>query len=302
MFQPLYLYGDYNGKDCEQWFMDRILRLGTPVAMSSGSAAHNLGARFCAPAVWLLLANTDVPARWFMSVAMHRPVNWSVMQCHHGQDFQPSICRDRPVPLPAPGLQLVSVTNVSDAAKCLAAVPGNQAAVKQHFNLTSDRAITHSGKLLRGHRHICTCHGSWVYMRGVTQCAPACCVSHACGVLRHVLDAERLESLRVQASSRRLLRQPARRPRLFCMIPKQSTWRRAKASTGGATGRLAVWQLPTLQSHDAQMIMFAAHPEKRDMYHQASQAAGAIVAGPTTSSLQLTRRSTYWAGTRSTTS
>jgi hypothetical protein len=52
------------------------------------------------------------------------------------------------VPLPAPGLQLVSLTNVSDAAKLLAAVPGNSAAVKQQFNLTSDRAITHSGKFL----------------------------------------------------------------------------------------------------------------------------------------------------------
>jgi len=26
VFQPLYLYGDFTGKDCEQWFMDRILR------------------------------------------------------------------------------------------------------------------------------------------------------------------------------------------------------------------------------------------------------------------------------------
>ena len=26
VFQPLYLYGPYTGKDCEQWFMDRILR------------------------------------------------------------------------------------------------------------------------------------------------------------------------------------------------------------------------------------------------------------------------------------
>lgn len=26
VFQPLYLYGEYTGKDCEQWFVDRILR------------------------------------------------------------------------------------------------------------------------------------------------------------------------------------------------------------------------------------------------------------------------------------
>lgn len=31
VFHPLYMYGEFNGKDCEQWFMDRILRsaLGT---------------------------------------------------------------------------------------------------------------------------------------------------------------------------------------------------------------------------------------------------------------------------------
>jgi len=64
--------------------------------------------------------------------------------CRHNSRLL--ICRDRPVPLPSPGLQLVSLTNVSDAAKLLASVPGNPAAVKQQFNLTSDRAITHSGK------------------------------------------------------------------------------------------------------------------------------------------------------------
>lgn len=26
VFQPLYLYGEHTGKDCEQWFMDRVLR------------------------------------------------------------------------------------------------------------------------------------------------------------------------------------------------------------------------------------------------------------------------------------
>lgn len=47
--------------------------------------------------------------------------------------------------LPTPGIQLVSLTNVADAASMLAAVPGNPAAVRQHYNLTSDRAITHEG-------------------------------------------------------------------------------------------------------------------------------------------------------------
>ncbi len=29
VFQPLYIYGPSTAKDCEQWFMDRILRWGT---------------------------------------------------------------------------------------------------------------------------------------------------------------------------------------------------------------------------------------------------------------------------------
>lgn len=26
VFQPLYIYGEFNAKDCEQWFLDRIMR------------------------------------------------------------------------------------------------------------------------------------------------------------------------------------------------------------------------------------------------------------------------------------
>jgi hypothetical protein len=26
VFQPLYIYGPHTGKDCEQWFIDRIIR------------------------------------------------------------------------------------------------------------------------------------------------------------------------------------------------------------------------------------------------------------------------------------
>ena len=26
IFQPLYIYGPYTAKDCEQWFIDRIIR------------------------------------------------------------------------------------------------------------------------------------------------------------------------------------------------------------------------------------------------------------------------------------
>lgn len=78
VFQPLYIYGEHTAKDCEQWFMDRVLR-------------------------------------------------------------------DRPVPIPAPGLQLTSLSHVEDLADMMSRVPGNPAAVKQHFNLCSDRCITFDG-------------------------------------------------------------------------------------------------------------------------------------------------------------
>lgn len=78
VFQPLYIYGAYTAKDCEQWFMDRILR-------------------------------------------------------------------DRPVPIPAPGIQLTALSHVEDLADMMAKVPGNPAAVGQHFNLCSDRCITFEG-------------------------------------------------------------------------------------------------------------------------------------------------------------
>lgn len=81
VFQPLYIYGPHTAKDCEQWFMDRILR-------------------------------------------------------------------DRPVPIPTPGIQLTSISHVEDLADMLARVPGNKAAVGQHFNLCSDRCITLDGEFL----------------------------------------------------------------------------------------------------------------------------------------------------------
>lgn len=78
VFQPLYIYGPHTGKDCEQWFMDRILR-------------------------------------------------------------------DRPVPVPAPGIQLTTLSHVEDLADMMARVPGNSAAVGQHFNMCSDRCISFEG-------------------------------------------------------------------------------------------------------------------------------------------------------------
>jgi hypothetical protein len=29
VFQPLYIYGPHTAKDCEQWFVDRIIRWGS---------------------------------------------------------------------------------------------------------------------------------------------------------------------------------------------------------------------------------------------------------------------------------
>jgi hypothetical protein len=31
VFQPLYIYGPHTAKDCEQWFVDRIIRCGLRV-------------------------------------------------------------------------------------------------------------------------------------------------------------------------------------------------------------------------------------------------------------------------------
>lgn len=52
------------------------------------------------------------------------------------------------MPIPAPGVQLVTLTHVEDVASMLAAVPGNSAAIRQHYNVCSDRAVTFQGKLV----------------------------------------------------------------------------------------------------------------------------------------------------------
>ena len=54
-------------------------------------------------------------------------------------------CRDRPVCLPKPGVQLTTLTHVEDVASMLASVPGNRAAIGQHYNVCSDRCITFTG-------------------------------------------------------------------------------------------------------------------------------------------------------------
>lgn len=53
---------------------------------------------------------------------------------------------DRPVPIPAPGVQLTSLSHVEDLADMLARVPGNFGAMREHFNLVSDRCITLDGE------------------------------------------------------------------------------------------------------------------------------------------------------------
>ena len=78
VFQPLYIYGAHTNKDCEQWFLDRIVR-------------------------------------------------------------------GRPVPIPSPGVQLVSLSHVDDLAAAMAAVVGTEGAKRQHLNICSDRAITLAG-------------------------------------------------------------------------------------------------------------------------------------------------------------
>jgi len=36
VFQPLYIYGPHTAKDCEQWFVDRVIRCGVGVSGSLG--------------------------------------------------------------------------------------------------------------------------------------------------------------------------------------------------------------------------------------------------------------------------
>ena len=59
--------------------------------------------------------------------------------------FDNAFCSDRPVPIPAPGIQLTTLSHVEDLADMMALVPGNAAAVGQHFNMCSDRCISFDG-------------------------------------------------------------------------------------------------------------------------------------------------------------
>jgi hypothetical protein len=50
------------------------------------------------------------------------------------------------VPIPAPGVQLTSLSHVEDVADMMARVPGNKDAVGQQFNVCTDRCITFDGE------------------------------------------------------------------------------------------------------------------------------------------------------------
>jgi len=51
------------------------------------------------------------------------------------------------VPIPTPGVQLVTLSHVEDVASMLALVPGNPAAIRQYYNVCSDRQISFTGVL-----------------------------------------------------------------------------------------------------------------------------------------------------------
>lgn len=48
--------------------------------------------------------------------------------------------------IPTPGVQLVTLSHVEDVASMLASVPGNPAAIRQYYNVCSDRQISFVGE------------------------------------------------------------------------------------------------------------------------------------------------------------
>lgn len=120
IFHPLYIYGPHTAKDCEQWFVDRIIRcVHTADGLAAGAA----------------LGTASRPATY----ASAQPPRLLPDRC---LPLPPPPCRDRPVPIPAPGEQLVSLTHVEDVASMMAAVPGNKYAIGEHYNMCSDRCIS----------------------------------------------------------------------------------------------------------------------------------------------------------------
>lgn len=87
------------------------------------------------------LVEQDLPYTIFQPLYIYGP--------YTGKDYMPffldRLLRNRPVPIPAPGIQLTSLSHVEDVASLLAKVPGNAAAIGQHYNVASDRYITFDG-------------------------------------------------------------------------------------------------------------------------------------------------------------
>jgi hypothetical protein len=148
VFQPQYIYGPYTNKDCEQWFVDRIIRCRLRLQTKDVHALHAV------PIARLHLLWAEGEA------GSQHAHGRRQLCCTHGKPEgvrnqrgpSDSLYRDRPVPIPAPGIQLVNLSHVEDLAEMLAAVPGNDSAVKQQFNLASDRAISFDGDM-----HPCAC-------------------------------------------------------------------------------------------------------------------------------------------------
>jgi len=55
------------------------------------------------------------------------------------------IIRDKPVPVPSPGIQLTSLTHVEDVAGMISKAVGNPNAIRKTYNLCTDRYITLDG-------------------------------------------------------------------------------------------------------------------------------------------------------------
>jgi nucleoside-diphosphate-sugar epimerase len=124
VFQPLYIYGAHTAKDCEQWFMDRVMRCARRRRGPVPAGGETRRA----------------PCR-----TRRHPCWRRVLTCLPPQPATSLGRRDRPVPIPSPGLQLTTLSHVDDVASMLAAVPGHPGAVGQHFNVCSDRCISFDG-------------------------------------------------------------------------------------------------------------------------------------------------------------
>jgi hypothetical protein len=120
------------------------------------------------------------------------------------------------VPIPGPGVQLTTLSHVEDLAAMMALVPGNPKALKQHFNLCSDRCITFDGiarAVAQAVRNILLC---CLVLGG--GCGEGC--AHCLGVLCAILEHRGLPQL--NSSSRPcccFCRRRARRPRLCTTTP-----------------------------------------------------------------------------------